>query len=179
MNLERKTVVCRLKLSDTGEFSALFAPFNKIDLQGDLTLPGAFGTQNVVISGYGHGSSIGVALPVGKGTIHDGETGGIVEGKFFLNTTAGKDTYTIVKELGDLQEWSYSLPEIDYEMRTIDGQSVRVLKKIRVKEVSPVMIGAGIGTTTLSIKAAGGADSVQASWVRFQKTRLKHSALLL
>jgi hypothetical protein len=157
METERKSITLHdLKLSDTGEFSALFAPFNKIDLQGDLTLPGAFGKQNVVISAYGHGSSMGMALPVGKGSISDGETGGIVKGKFFLDTQGGKDTYTVVKELGDLQEWSYSLPEIDYEMRTIDDRSVRVLKRIKVKEVSPVMMGAGIDTHTLDVKSAVG-----------------------
>jgi hypothetical protein len=154
-NLERKTVTLKgLKLDETGAFKALFAPFNKEDKQGDLTLPGAFGKhQKVIISAYGH-SSWGGTLPVGKGFVHDdeGEDGGVVEGQFFLNTAAGKDTYTIVKELGDLQEWSYALPEIDYEMRTIDGHTVRILKKITVNEVSPVLMGAGNGTRTLAIK---------------------------
>ncbi len=140
------------KLSGEGIFRALFAPFNSIDKQGDLTLPGAFGTQRVIISSYGHGSWKG-DLPVGKGVIHDGDEGGIVEGQFFLDTTRGKDTYTIVKELGDLQEWNYALPEIDFEMREIDGRQVRILKRIRVPEVSPVLMGAGNGTRTLAIKA--------------------------
>ena len=136
---------------ESGFFKALFCRFNDIDKQGDLTLRGAFGTQRVIISSYGHGSWTG-ALPVGKGVIHDGEEGGIVEGQFFLNTTDGKEAYTIVKELGDLQEWSYALPVVDFEMRTIDGQSVRVLKHITVQEVSPVLRGAGNGTRTLAIK---------------------------
>ncbi len=153
--MERKIVTLKgLKLDETGAFRALFAPFNNEDKQGDITLPGAFGKhQKVIISAYGHGSWSGT-LPVGKGFIHDdeGEDGGVVEGQFFLNTQAGKDTYTIVKELGDLQEWSYALPEIDYEMRTVDGHTVRVLKRITVNEVSPVLLGAGNGTRTLAIK---------------------------
>ena len=54
--------------------------------------------------------------------------------------------------MGDLQEWSYSLPGIESEMRTIDGETVRILKKITVNEVSPVLRGAGNGTRTLDIK---------------------------
>ena len=156
MKVEQKVMQLKnLKLADDGTFKALFAPFNSVDKQGDLTLPGAFGErQNVIISAYGHGSWTG-ALPVGKGFIHDdeGEDGGVVEGKFFLNTTAGKDTWTIVKELGELQEWSYALPEIDFEFREVDGRQVRVLKRIKVNEVSPVLMGAGNGTRTLAIKA--------------------------
>ena len=155
VEIERKVVQLKgLKLEDSGAFKALFARFDDEDKQGDITLPGAFGKrQNVIISAYGHGSWTG-ALPVGKGFIHDDEEagGGVVEGQFFLNTQAGKETYTIVKELGELQEWSYALPEIDYEMRTIDNHTVRVLKRITVNEVSPVLMGAGNGTRTLAIK---------------------------
>lgn len=150
---ERKIVSLKqMKFEEDGTFKALFAPFNNVDKQGDLTLPGAFGRQNVIISSYDHGSWTG-ALPVGKGVIYDGEDGGIVEGKFFLDTTGGKDTYNTVKQLGDLQEWSYALPEIESETMTINEQTVRVLKRIRVNEVSPVLMGAGNGTRTLAIKS--------------------------
>jgi hypothetical protein len=146
----------QMKFDDaTGEVSAMFAKFNDEDKQGDLTLPGAFGDQSIIISGYGHASwNSGVnALPVGKGRIYDGAEGGVMQGKFFLETTAGKETYLTVKALGELQEWSYSLPDIDFEMREQDGRRVRILKKIKVNEVSPVLMGAGNGTRTLDIKS--------------------------
>ena len=153
----KQVVFQQLKMDgEEGKFSALFAPFNVVDKHGDLTMPGAFGSQQVIVSAYGHGSwreGIDV-LPVGRGRIFDGEKGGVVEGQFFLNTIAGRETYLTIKGLGDLQEWSYALPEIDYEMRTIDGENVRVLKKIKVNEVSPVLMGAGIGTHTMDIKKA-------------------------
>jgi hypothetical protein len=75
-----------------------------------------------------------------------------MEGGFFLDTEAGQETYQTIKNVAELQEWSYALPEIDYEMRTIDGETIRVLKRIKVNEVSPVLMGAGIGTRTLSLK---------------------------
>jgi hypothetical protein len=152
MDTEYKlTALKDFRLTEAGAFKALFAPFNVVDKQNDLTLPGAFGQQRVVISAYGHGSWEG-RLPVGKGRIYDGPDGGIVEGQFFLNTSGGKDTYTIVKELGDLQEWSYALPEIDFEMGEHEGKKVRILKRIGVNEVSPVLMGAGNGTRTLEVK---------------------------
>ena len=190
--IERKMVtVSRLKLSDSGKFSALFCTWNRIDKQGDLTLKGAFGRQNVVISAYGHGSSIGSALPVGKGTIYDGAEGGVCEGQFFLDTAGGKETYVVVKQLGDLAEWSYSLPSAESELRTVgslldqglplalNGHSrsdvVRVLKRITVKEVSPVMLGAG-DTRTLAIKSAGRTD-VLGEWLRFREIVARYEAL--
>jgi hypothetical protein len=153
MNNNWKTFAIKdLKLDDAGTFLAMFAPFNAIDKQGDVTLPGAFGEQQVIISAYGHGSWQG-QLPVGKGRIFESPEGGIVEGKFFLDTLAGNETYKTVKNLGAMQEWSYALPEIDFEMSEKDGKKVRVLKKIKVNEVSPVLMGAGNGTQLLDIKS--------------------------
>ena len=146
----------QMKFDDaTGKVTAMFAKFNDIDKQGDLTLPGAFGDQPIIIAGYGHASwGSGVdALPVGKGRIFDGSEGGVMEGQFFLDTTAGSETYKTVKNIGELQEWSYSLPDIDFEMREQDGRRIRILKKIKVNEVSPVLMGAGNGTRTLDIKS--------------------------
>jgi hypothetical protein len=153
--MERKTFTLKdADLLADGSFTALFSKFNDIDKQGDLTLPGAFGDQKVIISAYGHTSWDG-ALPVGKGRIFESAEGGVVEAKFFLDTIAGKDTYTTIKNVGELQEFSYSLPEIESEMRTIDGENVRILKKITVNEVSPVLRGAGNGTHLIDIKSHG------------------------
>lgn len=162
-----------VKLNDEqGSLTALFAPFLRVDLDGDVVLPGAFGNQKAIISAYGHASWSGGmdGLPVGKGRIYDGKQGGIFDGNFFLDMINGEQTYKAVKNVGELQEYSYALPEIDSEMRMIgnlrqdfpeldaqgheDDEIVRVLKKIRVPEVSPVLMGASIGTSTLGIKTA-------------------------
>lgn len=138
-----------------GSFTAVFATLNVVDKDGDLTLPGAFGDQEVPIGAYGHGSWQG-ALPVGKGRVFEKEEEALVEGRFFLDTTLGSDTYKTIKEMGDLQEWSYALPEIDFEFREEDGRRIRVLKRITVGEVSPVLLAAGEGTRTLNIKQQKG-----------------------
>lgn len=145
-----------VKSTSRGEVSAVFSRFSVVDLDNDVTLPGAIQDgAAVVISAYGHRSHTG-ELPVGKGVIRTTSSEAILEGRFFLNTAAGRDTFEVVKELGPLGEWSYSLHDVVSEAGTWEGRNVRILKSIRVKEVSPVLLGAGIDTRTLAAKAAGG-----------------------
>lgn len=146
-----------MKLDDAGKFRAVFSTFNVEDHQGDIVLPGAFGEQQVIISQYNHGSwERGAdALPIGVGRIFEAGEEAIVEGEFDMEDEAAIKTYKKLKYLaakGRVQEWSYALPEIDYEFRDVDGHRVRILKKIRVPEVSPVLMAASIGTRLLSIK---------------------------
>lgn len=138
---------------ERGSIRAVFATMNVIDADRDMTIPGAFGQQRVRISAYGHGSWMG-ELPVGKGRIFERGEDAVLEGRFFLSTQTGREHYYTVKEMGDLQEWSYALPEVDWEMQTIDGEQIRVLKRIVVPEVSPVLLGAGVNTRTEQVKAA-------------------------
>jgi hypothetical protein len=146
-----------VKSATEGRVSALFSRFNVVDLDGDVTLPGAIPNGvAVVISAYGHGSwerGQG-ALPVGKGVIRTTATEAVLDGRFFMDTTAGRDTFTTVKELGPLGEWSYSLENVIADRGEWDGQVVRILRSMTVKEVSPVLRGAGIRTATLSAKSA-------------------------
>lgn len=144
-----------VKSAAKGEVSAVFSTYNVVDKDGDVTVAGAIkdGTE-VVISAYGHGSHGGV-LPVGKGVIRSTDTEAILEGKFFLNTDLGRDTFEIVKQLGPAQEWSYSLQNVTAEPGEVDGKAVRVIKSVTVKEVSPVLIGAGVNTRTLEAKGLG------------------------
>lgn len=143
-----------IKDVDLGLVEAVFSRFDVIDLDGDITRKGAFTDgAPVVISAYGHKSWEG-QLPIGKGTIHEQGDVAVLKGQFFINTTHGRDAFETVKELSadGLQEWSYSLHDVVAKADTVDGRKVRVLEKIRVKEVSPVLIGAGIDTGTLSTK---------------------------
>lgn len=146
-----------VKAADKGEVSAVFSTFNVKDHDGDVTLPGAItdGAQ-VVISAYGHRSHYG-ALPAGKGIIRTTDTEAILEGQFFMNTAHGRDTFEVVKELGEQQEWSYSLHDVKSHYGEFDGEPANFLEYIRIKEVSPVLLGAGINTRTLGTK---GADSL-------------------
>ncbi len=158
--VERKQFAPELKLDSNGEgtFEAVISTFNVIDSDRDLTEPEAFGQQEVIISQYNHGSwgKGEQALPIGVGLISERGEEAIIRGEFDMTDEAAVKTYKKMKyltEKGRRQEWSYSLPEIEYEIREIDGERIRILKKIRVNEVSPVLMGAGVNTRLLDIKA--------------------------
>lgn len=151
METERKSLQVEFKATVEGEFRAIFSSFDVIDHDGDVTKPGAFEEgQEVKVASWGHDWG---DLPVGKGIIHSDEKKAWIDGQFFLDTTSGLDTYTTVKNLGNLQEWSYGFHPVKWEMGEFEEQEVRFLKKVAVHEVSPVMLGAGLGTRTVSIKA--------------------------
>lgn len=143
-----------LKLSEEGVIEAAFAQLNVVDHDGDLTIPGAFAAKEVPMSAYGHTSWDG-ALPVGKGTISERGDWAVFSGQFFMETTHGRDAYQTVKALGSLAEYSYGFNVRDSAPGVHEGKNVRVLKALDVFEVSPVLMGAGIGTHTLAIKSGG------------------------
>lgn len=146
----------RIKDADLGQVQAVFSTLGVVDLDGDVTEPGAFvDGAKVRISAYGH-ASWGGALPVGKGVIHTAGDEAVLDGQFFLDTVAGRDTFTVVKELGELQEWSYGFDVVEAGYGIQDDREVRFLKSLAVHEVSPVLLGAaGPGRTrTIGAKSA-------------------------
>jgi Caudovirus prohead serine protease len=144
----------RVKATDQGKVEVVFATLNVVDHDGDVTLPGAFKHgQQVRVSAYNHGSWSG-ALPVGKGSITERGDEAVFTGQLFLSTAAGRDTFEVIKQLGDLGEWSYGYTVLDSAPGEFDGQEVQFLKALDVHEVSPVLLGAGVGTRTVAAKGA-------------------------
>lgn len=145
-----------LKITDAeeGRVQAIFATLNVIDSDGDVTVPGAFEKgAEVRVSAYNHASWQAGQLPVGKGTIREEGEHAILDAQFFMDTTHGHDTFTVIKQLGDLGEWSYGYDVLDGEPGQKDGRDVKFLKSLKVHEVSPVILGAGVGTRTLAVKS--------------------------
>lgn len=155
--MESKAITLELKAEGAeGAFSATFSTLNAIDLHGDVTVPGAFQDgAEVLIGAYQHDL---MALPVGKGRIYSDAERAWVEGEFWLDTSAGLDTYRTVKNAGRALEWSYVfqvLESADGQWEK-DGKSVpvRLLKAVDVWSVDPVLRGAGVNTRTDEIKTA-------------------------
>lgn len=146
-----------LKDADQGLVSAIFSTFDVVDLDGDVVRKSAFkeGTP-VRISAYNHASWQG-ALPVGKGVIRVTDREAICDMQFNMKTQAGRDTFETIKQMGELQEYSWGFNVTDSESVDMEGKSVRVIKSVDVFEVSPVLLGAaGPGRTrTLAVKGAG------------------------
>lgn len=144
-----------IKDADKGEIVAVFATLNVVDSDGDVTPNGAFENgAKVRISAYGH-SSWGDRLPVGKGTIRETKTEAILDGRFFMDNADALSTFNVVKQLGEdgLQEFSYGYDPVEYSFGEFEGQQVRFLQKVKVHEVSPVLLGAGVGTRLLTAKS--------------------------
>lgn len=145
----------KVKDADQGTVTAVFATFNVKDHDNDITLPGAFEEgAPVLISAYGHRSWMG-QKPVGKGTIHADDTKAWLDGQFFLDTIEGADTFKTIKGTAELQEWSYGYDVLETGEVTEALRQLgiwRVIKKSRVYEVCPVMLGAGIDTETVDLK---------------------------
>lgn len=154
--MSTKTFKARMKTpGDKGQFEAIFATLGVVDHDGDLTERGAFGMQTTVIEAWNHNYN---GLPTGKGRIFERGNEAVFEGHFFLNTESGLEHYKTVKNLGDLQEWSYTFNII--ASRPGKGGAKRILEKLDVFGVAPVQRGAGVGTRTVVIKS--GAYSRQA-----------------
>lgn len=152
--MDRTKSLSNIKIDgDEGHIEAVFSTFNVVDLDKDVTLPGAFENGAPVrISAYNHSSNRGAMLPVGKGHIEADDHQARVKGQFFMDTNHGRDTFLTLKALGELGEWSYGYDIIDSEKGRFEEQDVQFLKKLKVNEVSPVLLGAGIGTRTLIAK---------------------------
>ena len=92
---ERKTAHLKdFTLTEEGEVKAAFAQTGVVDFDADYTFPGAFPTKDLPISAYGHNSwpEKGGLLPSGKGSIKEVGDLASLEGQFFIDTTAGRDT---------------------------------------------------------------------------------------
>jgi HK97 family phage prohead protease len=153
---EHKSLRVEVKDADQGLVEAVFSRFDVLDSDGDVTRPGAFTDGAPVrISAYGH-ASWGGALPVGKGVIRVREDVAVLEGGFFLDTALGRDHFEVIKQMAELQEWSYG-----YDVKHCsfgefeEHEDVRFLEELEVFEVSPVLVGAGVDTVTLAVKDRG------------------------
>lgn len=156
---QTKALKASVSNEDLGEVEAVFSTLDVVDKDGDITPASAFRDgQRVKISAYNHSIWDG-AMPVGVGTIHVDGNEAILKGRFFMSTTGGRETFEVVKALGESQEWSYGFEVMDSEKDTKDGKPVRILKDLNVFEVSPVFIGAGVNTHTRSAKSADEGDS--------------------
>lgn len=140
------------KSGDAGEFRAVFATFNVVDKDGDLTVPGAFPLgRAVAVEGWNHD----YGLPVGRAVIGADGKEAWVDGRFFLDTAGGRETYEVVKGLGPATEWSYTFRILDEGQERRAGKTIRILKALDVVGVAPVTRGAGVGTRTEYVKGTG------------------------
>jgi len=158
MRIETKSLTVKA-MNDEGRGVARIAILSAVDHDGDTYAPGAFGWkeggQQWVSILPAHDRR---AMPLGKARIYEEGDAAYAELFLNLNTEAGRNWHHTLKfdlEKGQsVQEWSYGFDVVEHANDRRDGQKVRVLKKLDVHEVSPVLRGAGVGTRTLSMKSS-------------------------
>ena len=143
------------EMDQSGHGLARIATLSAINSDGDTYQAGAFGEQFAQILPAHNWQ----ALPLGKARIFERGDEALAELHLNLETQAGKDWHAALKfDLAagqpPVQEWSYGFEVLDADVEQRNGKPVRVLKKLAVHEVSPVVRGAGEGTATLAMKNA-------------------------
>ncbi len=151
--LQVKSLAGKLKaMDDVGRGLAVIATMNVIDKDGDVTLPGAFGEQTVKVVPTHDWSHV----PLGKATLKEQGDEVIAEFGLNLEIEAARDWHSSMKlDLESppaLQEWSYGFTITGFSFGQFEDQDVRFLSALKVHEISPVMVGAGVNTRTLALK---------------------------
>lgn len=155
-NLSKRGVELK-HLDETGHGLARIATLSEVDHDGDTYERGAFGEQWAQILAAHNWSTV----PLGKARVYEADNEALAELHFNMDSVAGREWFSSVKfdfegcceGAPKIQEWSYGFRVIDSADETRDDNRVRVLKRLEVFEVSPVVKGAGIGTGTLDIKS--------------------------
>lgn len=146
-----------IKDAEKGTFVAVFAKYNVIDKDRDVTHPGAFPEgKRVPVSGYNHSSMLEGKAPVGSAAIKQTSTEAQAHGRYWLDTPEGDAAWSTQKRMQDdgiPSEWSYGYDPLDFSFGEFEGQQVRFLKSVDVFEVSPVLRGAGVDTRTVDVKS--------------------------
>ena len=153
--MERKTatVAHSLKLDEAGSVKIAFATLNVVDLDGDITPSGVVPTKEVALGAWGHETWNG-ALPVGKGIVSEQGQFAVFDGRYFLDTSQGRDAYNTVKGLGSLARFSYGYVATNPRFEQRGGKQVRIFTPggLDIFEVSNVLVAAGLGTGLMAIK---------------------------
>ena len=156
-NLSFKNAPIELKEDgDTRYIEAVFSLFDTIDSDNDVT------KANSLRSGY-TGNKVPLvwnhdwSKVIGRGIIETDNQKAVFKG-YFLNTEAGKEAYNTVKEMQDMQQFSYGFQVMKSSKGThIDSKGeevpVRVLEDVKVWEVSPVLVGAQQNSFVQALKS--------------------------
>jgi len=170
--VERKSINATIKkLDNKGRGVAVIATLNTIDKDMDVTRPGAFGNDQVVPMVPAHNWE---HVPIGKGRIFESGNDVLFDFQMNMKIDQARAWYEALKfdmeNPPPKQEWSYGY-RAQRERGEHDGQSVHFLKSIRVHEVSPVLLGAGTNTRTLSVKGLGAATAAAVAQYEIARAR--------
>ena len=154
--IEVKSGIEIKRLDAEGAGLARIATLSAVDEDGDTYAEGAFGEQAVKVMAA-HNWTV---VPIGKARVFEESDEALAEFQLNLESPTAREWHAALKFDLDaersggrpLQEWSYGFRVVDAETETRDGERVRILKRLKLHEISPVVVGAGVGTATLALK---------------------------
>lgn len=164
MATKAQAVALKSAPDDEGSFEALVAVFNNIDSYGDVILKGAFADtlKEWGDSGYpvpvvwSHDkddpfSHIGVVTEA-----KETDTGLVVKAQLDMENPKAAQVHRLLKG-GRVKEFSFAF---SYDMEDVnpakrDSVEVRELKKLKLYEVGPTMVGANPSTQLMGVKSIG------------------------
>lgn len=169
--MERKFSEAHVKqFTGEGRGAAVLARLGVRDKDGDVLVPGLLGGEQQAPLIQAHDWQV---PPFGRAVVR--ERGDELVADFTLNleTARGREWASVLKfdlERGPLQQWSwaFTVPPGGAETGMHGGASARLLKRIQLLEVSPVVVGASMGSRTLALKA----DRVAQATFKAMETRI-------
>jgi hypothetical protein len=169
--------------SGVASVRAVVATLGKVDADGDVTVPGFFGRQDVQVVPVHNWEHV----PIGKGLLYEQGDQAIADLKVNLAIPQARAWYEAwrfdLEHPPALQQWSYG-----YSVKAggsfdgrFGGKSVRFLTPLKdgspgvvVHEVGPVMLGAGVDTATLEASADPDPDlDLAREYARFVRSQLE------
>jgi HK97 family phage prohead protease len=135
---------------DQGIVEAYVSVFGNVDLVGDIIERGAFAEsilQKLPKGVWSHDWDKPIAKTL---EAREDEFGLYIKAQFNLDTQRGREAFSDIK-FGLIDEFSIGFRVLDDEWRE-DG--IRIIKKARLYEWSPVLVGANPATKPLSVKSA-------------------------
>ena len=136
-----------------GYLKAVFATLGVIDKDGDIVHRGSIPSSAVALSSYQHQSWKGT-LPVGKGKVYEDGNKAVFEGHFHLLSENSRDNYEWAKYAPELAEFSWGFNVTRYDFTKDDDHGLIMnIRNTEIFEVSPVLVGAGVNTGVMEVKA--------------------------
>jgi hypothetical protein len=165
MILTKTATTVDVVATSKGGVVAVLGSLSGVDLDLDTyDGPGAIVPREVVLSAWNHDAAVGTALPVGKGRIDTRGDQIVFDGAYF-DTPRGRETYAVIRELGPLSEWSWSMAVTSARRGERAGKSVRIIERAIPLEASAVLRGAGLGTGTETTE-----ETAAKEYLRFVRT---------
>lgn len=142
-----------------GQFEGYASVFGNVDSYGDIVQPGAF--RDTLATDWPDGKAFPLLWGhdtydpfsnLGSATGVEDDHGLKVTGTFDLDNPKAAQVYRMVKG-GRVDQMSFAYDVIDAGQETQDGQTVNLLKALKLYEVSIVPYGANAETEILAVKS--------------------------